>query len=152
MSTRENFKILGMSVTAAVVALVALVGLAVGGVYLASWYSKTTANTRGETQQREANQGNGAFRQATYEQFFDLCQSVQSAEAKVDNLKTQAAQSTDEYEKQRLGLSITAVMNSRADAVTQYNKLAAEKHRQQFLDSNLPYRLDLNNMETTCGA
>lgn len=152
MSARENIKILGMSVGTAIIVLVSIVGLAVGGVYLNSWYSKTTANTRGETQQREANQGSGAFRQAAYEQFFDLCSSVQAAEAKVDNLKTAQAQATDEYEKQRLGLSITAIMNGRADSIATYNKLAGEKHRAQFQASNLPYRLDLNNMETTCAS
>lgn len=152
MSTRENAKIFGMSVGAAVIVLVTVVGLAIGGVYLTSFYSKTTANTRGTTQQREANAGSGAFRQATYEQFFDLCSSVQASEAKVKNIREQQALASDRYEKDRLGLSATAILNARAEAVTSYNKLATEKHRQQFLDSNLPYRLELTDMETTCAS
>lgn len=143
-------KIFGMSVVTFVVAVVVVLGLAIGGVYLTAFYSKTTANTRGETQQREANAASGAFRQATYEQFFDLCSSVQASEAKVDNLKQIKA--TDAVQEERIGLSITAILNSRAETITKYNALAAEKHRQQFLDSDLPYRLDLNNMETECAA
>jgi hypothetical protein len=145
-------KILGMTVGVFIAVFVVVAGLAFGGVYWAAFYSSTTADTRGTTEQREQNAASGAFRQATYEEFFNLCAAVQADEAKVENLKAEQLGTDDPSRAQRIGTSITAVMNARAESIAEYNSKAAQKHREQFQDSDLPYRLDLNNMETECAA
>lgn len=145
-------KILGMTVGVFITAVVVAFGLAVGGVYFAAFYSKTTADTRGTTEQRERNAASGAFRQATYEEFFDLCASVQADEAKISNLKEERDSTTDPFRKGNINTSITAVMNSRAESIAQYNSKGAQQHRSAFQDADLPYRLDATQEKTECAA
>ncbi|PPS89518.1 hypothetical protein [Streptomyces sp. MH60] len=111
-----------------------------------------TADLRGAADAREKTVANGDFRIGTYEQFFDLCSSVQSAEAAIKNAETELATKPPADRAEKLQQVITAQRNVRADSITTYNSKAAQNHRQAFQDTDLPYTLDLNTQETQCAA
>jgi len=146
------FKLIGGSVAATVGVFALVAALLFGGVYFAAFYSKTTAETRGSTKMRENTKANGAFRQAAYEDFFDLCSSVQTKENSITNLQKELDTKPSADRVERINESITALDNARADAINQYNAKAREFHRSQFLDSQLPWRLDVNQEKTTCAS
>lgn len=133
--------------------LVVVAALSFGSIYLFGGVQNTTANYRGKTDAREKTVANGDFRIGTYEQFFDLCQSAQTAEAAIKNA-LQELDTTDPTDDRKAQLQqvITAQRNARADSITTYNSKASQNHRQAFLDAALPYRLDLNTKETQCAA
>ena len=138
-----GYTILGI-VGLAVLTLIAI--FAFGGV------SQLTAGFRGDTDKKNRTVGSGAFRIATYEEFFDLCASVQTAEQQLKALQEEldGKPSTDRAEKIRT--SMTAVKASRAESVTTYNAKATQEHRTAFQDADLPYKLDVNAEETQCAA
>ncbi|MGW5122998.1 hypothetical protein ACWEQ7_02855 [Streptomyces sp. NPDC004069] len=148
---KEGSRLLGytiLGITAlAVCSLVAI--FAFGGI------SQLTAPFRGETDKRNRTEGNGAFRLSAYEEFFDLCASVQTSEAQMkalqDELDDKDHPPTVER-AERIRTSITAVKSSRSESITTYNAKAGQEHRQAFQDANLPARLDINDQETQCAA
>lgn len=143
-------KIFGLSVGAVIAIVVLIMGIAFGSVYLTSFYSKHTANTRGTTQQRENTQGNGAFRQAAYEEFFNLCTSAQTSQQQIKTLREDEVGATpDRVDRDKT--SITALEMGMADSINQYNAKANEFHRAQFLDAKLPYPLS-SEVTITCGS
>ncbi len=111
-----------------------------------------TADLRGAADAREKTIADGNFRIGTYEQYFELCASVQAAEAAIKNAQAELDTKPSQNRAEKLQQAITAQRNVRADAIATYNSKAAQEHRQAFLDAALPYRLDLNAPETTCAA
>lgn len=146
------FRLIGGSVAATIGVFALVAALLFGGVYFAAFYSSTTADTRGKTAQRENTKANGAFRQAAYEEFFDLCASVQSSEDKVKNLQDELDNKPPADREWVLRQSVTALENTRAEAIRTYNSKATQFHREQFLDSDLPYRLSVAEEKTECAA
>lgn len=126
-------------------ALVLAMILAVGGI---KWI---TASFRGEVDARERTEASGAFRLATYEEFFDLCADVQSKESAIRNLEEEA-ENASEQRQATIAQSITALRNVRAESINTYNSKAAQEHRESFVDANLPAHLDINIEETTCAT
>ncbi|MFJ8345103.1 hypothetical protein ACIQ9J_01745 [Streptomyces sp. NPDC094153] len=148
---KEGSRVLGYTILGiAALAVCSLVAIfAFGGV------SQLTAPFRGETDKRNRTVGSGAFQIATYEEFFDLCASVQTSEAQLKALNEELGDkdhppTADRAEKIRT--SITAVKASRAESITTYNSKASQEHRQAFQDADLPARLDLTAQETQCAA
>ncbi|MGA5598453.1 hypothetical protein ACPCSE_29885 [Streptomyces cellulosae] len=129
--------------------LLVLLGLALlaAAVFGIKW---VTADVRGAADAREKTVANGDFRIGTYEQFFELCSSVQSAEAAISNAERELATKPSQERAEKLQQAITAQRNVRADSIATYNSKAAQEHRQAFLDAALPVRLDLNAQETQC--
>jgi Na+-transporting methylmalonyl-CoA/oxaloacetate decarboxylase gamma subunit len=109
-----------------------------------------TASFRGEVDARERTEASGAFRLATYEEFFNLCADVQTKEASISNLKEELETSEDAQRQQVINTSVTALRNSRAESINKYNSLAAQEHRQAFRDNDLPARLNINEEITEC--
>lgn len=139
----------GAKILAGVAGLLALVLatiLAVGGI---KWI---TASFRGEVDARERTEASGAFRLATYEEFFDLCADVQSKESAIRNLKEEEAEGASEQRQATIAQSITALRNVRAESINTYNSKAAQEHRESFVDANLPAHLDINAEETACAT
>ncbi|MFE5595844.1 hypothetical protein [Streptomyces sp. NPDC056549] len=127
-------------------AVVYLVGVfAFGG---AGWI---TAPFRGEVEERERTVASGAFRLTAYEEFFDLCASVQNAEGTILALQ-QEREAATATRRSQIDQSITALRASRIESVNDYNAKAAQEHRAPFLDSGLPYRLDSAAEKTSCAA
>lgn len=138
---REGVKLLGLGVGI----WVALVVLGtVGGifaVYYDNWFSSVTAEQRGQRAVRENTQANGNFRQAAYEEFFQLCSSAKTKQESIENLNEEAKTASDSR-KETIGVSVTALKNSLSEVVNEYNTKANEYTRAQFLDSKLPYPLN----------
>lgn len=133
-----------------IIALVFCSALALGALgFGIKW---ATADLRGAADVREKTVANGNFRIGTYEEFFDLCSSVQAAEAAITNAETELATKPSSDRAEKLQQVITSQRNVRADSITTYNSKAAQNHRQAFQDTDLPYRLDLNAQETQCAA
>ncbi|MFF7142318.1 hypothetical protein ACFZB5_13850 [Streptomyces nodosus] len=148
---KEGSRLIGYTL-AGIAALAAFTLIA---IYAFGGVSQLTASFRGETDKKNRTVGSGAFRIATYEEFFDLCASVQTSEAQLKAL-------TDELDDkdhpptadraENIRTSITAVKASRAESITTYNSKASQEHRSAFQDANLPARLDLTAQETQCAA
>ncbi|MGC9535604.1 hypothetical protein [Streptomyces sp. UG1] len=144
-NTREDVKAL-IWVIGGIAALVTIgltITLAIGGI---SWL---TAPFRGEVDKRDRTDGSGEFRIATYEEFFGLCSTVQSKEGTIKALEEED-KTASESRRAQIRTSLTALKSSRIEAVNEYNAKAAQEHRSAFKDKDLPPRLDVNDMSTTC--
>lgn len=136
-------------------ALVIVVGLLIGSMFLFSFgfFSQKTANFRGETEKRNQIEANGAFRVATYNHFYDMCAQVQTAEQSVANLKEELLTTDDAQRKLVINASITALRNTRAEIINQYNVDSRKSYtEQQFKASDLPATLKITDKETECTA
>jgi gas vesicle protein len=128
--------------------IVALAVLYTIGALVFSSAAWITAPFRGESDKRENTVGSGAFRQSTYQEFFDLCEAAQNAEGSIQALKEERRTASEARETQ-IDQSITALKSSRIEAINDYNSKAAQEHRAPFRDRSLPFRL--NAVErTTC--
>lgn len=138
-----GYTILGI-VALAVCSLIAV--FAFGGV---GWL---TAPFRGEVDKKNRTEGSGAFRIATYEEFFDLCAAVQTAEQQIKALNEELDDRPSAERAEKIRTSITAAKAGRAESVNTYNSKATQEHRTAFQDADLPYKLDINAQETQCAA
>ena len=78
-----------------------------------------------------------------YNHFFDLCASVQQAEAGIDSQTDLLEASSDANDEARIRTNIAALEMTRLNGIYQYNADAAKDYTiGQFRDSKLPYRLD----------
>lgn len=124
--------------------------LILGLVLVSGGMQYVTAAFRGEVAAEERTQG-GDYRIAAYEQFYDLCAAIQADEDRLDNI-LEEKETADEARQAQLDTTLTAVRNSRAEKVRNYNADARKEATQgQFRDSGLPYELDIDE-ETTCHA
>jgi hypothetical protein len=113
-------------------------------------FSATTADFRGETEARERIHADGDYRIAIYNQFFDICASVQTAENRIEVYEQEMATATPERTFV-LTTSISAIRAQRAESVNEYNSLAARDFTvADFQDLDLPARLDVDDEETQC--
>ncbi|MFJ2007048.1 hypothetical protein [Streptomyces chartreusis] len=142
-SRAVGYSILGI-VVLAVLTLIAI--FAFGGV------SQLTAGFRGETDKKNRTEGNGAFRVASYEEFFDLCASVQTAEQQLVALQEELEAKPSAERAEKIRTSMTAVKASRAESISTYNSKATQEHRVAFQDADLPYKLNVTDQETQCAA
>ncbi|MFE3253592.1 hypothetical protein [Streptomyces sp. NPDC059209] len=108
-----------------------------------------TAPFRGAAEERENTVGSGAFRQSTYQEFFDLCEAAQNAEGTIEALRQERG-SASEARKAQIDQSVMALTASRTESVNEYNSKAAQEHRAPFRDRDLPYRLDADAAGTVC--
>lgn len=129
--------------------IVALAVLGVIGTFVLGGAGWLTAPFRGEAQERENTVGSGAFRQSTYQEFFDLCEAVQNAEGSIEVLKEERG-AASEARRTQIDQSVTALRATRIESVNDYNSKAAQEHRAPFRDKDLPYRLDAKDATTTC--
>lgn len=137
----------------AVIVLIFILLVASMVVFGFGWFSQKTANFRGETAKREVIEANGALRAAAYDHFFDLCARVQATEASVTNLLDEREVTTDPQRLTIIAATITALRNNRAETITGYNADSRKSYTiGQFKASDLPFKLDINDKETTCTA
>lgn len=129
--------------------IVALAAVYVVGIFAFGGANWITAPFRGEAEKRENTVGSGAFRQSTYEDFFNLCQAVQDAEASIEALEEEKKEASDSR-KSQIAQSVTALKSSRASSINEYNSKAAQEHRDSFQDEDLPSRLNVSDEKTTC--
>ncbi|MGW3445612.1 hypothetical protein [Streptomyces sp. NPDC001076] len=135
-----------------VLGVIALAVLALIATFAFGGVSSVTAPFRGEVDKRNRTEGDGAFRIATYEEFFDLCASVQTAEQQLRGLQEELDGKPSAERAERIRTSMTAVKASRAESINTYNSKATQEHRAAFQDAALPYKLDVTAEETKCAA
>lgn len=114
-------------------------------IYLIGWglfgIRVMTAGIVGRGQAEIQIQSPGS-RIPAYNHFFDLCASVQQAEAGIDQQTEMLNSATTEDDKQRIRTNVSALQMTRANGIYQYNADAAKDYTiGQFRDSKLPYRL-----------
>jgi hypothetical protein len=124
-----------------VVALGLTTGLGIFAAHYDNWFSKQTAEPRGQKAVRENTQANGAFRQAAYEGFFELCSAAQTDQDQIETLEEEKKDASSDR-VDNLNTSISALKMSLSETVNEYNTKANEYTRAQFLDSKLPYPLN----------
>ncbi|MEI5522106.1 hypothetical protein WB401_03415 [Streptomyces brasiliscabiei] len=133
----------------AVAGVVGLAVLYVIGAFAFGGAAWITAPFRGEAAERDNTVGSGAFRQSTYEDFFELCEAVQNAEGTIEALQEER-KTASETRTTQIDQSITALRATRIESVNDYNSKAAQEHRAPFRDKDLPYALDADAERTTC--
>ncbi|MET9558207.1 hypothetical protein [Streptomyces sp. NPDC006645] len=129
--------------------IVALAVLGVIGTFVLGGAGWITEPFRGQAQERANTVGSGAFRQSTYQEFFDLCEAVQNAEGAIQALAEERGAASDARRTQ-IDQSVTALKAARVESVNDYNAKAAQEHRAPFRDQDLPYRLDAEDDHTVC--
>jgi hypothetical protein len=123
-------KIKGVGVFLLVIVL--LVVLSLAGL---AWRYHT-AEIRGRVGAEEQIESS-ASRIQRYQEFFSICQSVQTKEDAIDNLR--ANTSMDESRKDS---AITANQNARAQLINEYNSKSAQSYTAaRFKASNLIYQI-----------
>lgn len=131
-------------VGAFLLAIVVLIALALGGL---AW-RYYTAEIRGRVDAQEQIES-APSRIQRYQEFFNLCQSIQTKEDSIDNLR---ANST--MDEERKGTAITANQNARAQLINEYNSKSAQSYTAaRFKASNLVYQIprgSYENNRTNC--
>lgn len=118
--------------------LALVIGLDLGGLL----YQKETAGFRGRSE-AERNIQRGTSRIQRYEEFFNLCSSVQKAEAAIDSLEANKTMNVARRDE-----AITAQRIARRASIADYNRRAVASYTSgQFRDSQLPYTLQNTRYE-----
>ena len=106
-------------------------------IFAISGISQGTAEIRGGTDAREKTVGNGSYRIAAYDQFYDLNAAVETLEGQICTMK-----SAEGLPANQRATNVLALTNQRTALVNEYNN-DAEKAGTigQFRASNLPSEL-----------
>lgn len=127
-----------------VLVALSLVGSVAG--YALGWFA---APYQGKLQARQIIQGDGNYRIAAYDHFFNLCASVQTADSNIatqESLLAQFKKGGNDYN--RTLTNIGGLEATRADGINQYNADASKSYTVgQFKSSNLPYQLPTHPFE-----
>lgn len=131
-----------------VLAVVVVIGL----VFLLRWI---LAPASGALQEREKTVGNGDYRIAQYDHFFNLCAATQTTQQNLaDAEKAAAAKDVDQTRQAQLDANVTATRQTFHELVNQYNADARKADTAaHFRASDLPAQLDSDEtLEITCHA
>jgi hypothetical protein len=115
------------------------------------------AGPSGKVQAREQILS-GSNRIQAYNHFFDLCASVQNAEAAIQTTFDQLKTSTDPDDRERLQTNLSAQIITRQSGINQYNVDARKSYTiGQFRSLQLPYQLPTaafqsGDTQTSCQA
>jgi hypothetical protein len=142
------------AVLAVVISIVAVAAIMLVGVFGFGWFQMGTANFRGRVQATEQVRGDGAYRIAAYNSFYDQCAAIQADEARIDSLNQELngspAPVADRVEQ--IQASLTAIRSSRAEKIAKYNADAKKADTMaNFKASDLPYQIDPTERNTQCG-
>lgn len=141
----------GRAVALGLLVIVLVVGLVVGGKFAGWWFSNATANTRGNVDKTNQINGNGSYRIAAYDHFFDACAAVQNDEAAIRITQDELATHPDAARVLQLQTNLSAQKLQRATDINQYNVDARKAGTLgQFRSSNLPYQIDASEASTSC--
>lgn len=131
-------------IAAVVVGLAALVAVGYG----IRW---VVAPVEGAVEQREIVQGQGEYRIANYQMFYDLCHDIKAYEAQMEALEDERElESTSDNRKEEIGAALSGLRGQRARAIERYNSSSRQDlTRAMFKADDLPYELSVDE-ETTC--
>lgn len=137
-----------LAIVGTVVAVIAVIVVLVVGIFALKWFS---APVRGALDARETIQADGDFRLQAYNQFFNLCASIQGHEGTILAQRSLLAATTDSDEQARVRANIAGIEGQRIRAITKYNVESAKDWTVgQFKASKLPYQLSISTKETRC--
>ncbi|QEQ93630.1 membrane protein [Streptomyces phage Zuko] len=132
-------------------ALVSVLAASTITLFATGTIQKWTADFRGGVKAKEQTTGNGAFRVNTYNHFFNLCASVQSDEDAIKNAQDEMAdKETTADRKAKLRQVVTALKNTRAENIRQYNADSANEYKRAFQSNDLPVTLNVGAERTEC--
>ncbi len=138
---------------ALVAAVVALALVMLIGVFGFGWFQKETAGFRGDVRETERLVADPEYRIAIYDQFYELCTGVQSAEAGITAQTDELSRTTDPARRAQLESNLSALETQRASLINQYNnKSGAERTQGRYFPPELPSRLSIDTEETQCVA
>jgi hypothetical protein len=138
---------------AGVVAVVFIIFVAFMWTFGFGFFTDHAADRQGRSEQKQGTIGDGNYRIAQYDSFFDQCASVQSIEDKIRNAQDELKTTTDPQRKNQVLINVGALKNNRAEAIRQYNADARKADTKgHFRASDLPFQLDPTDTETTCTA
>lgn len=122
-------------------------------VLIPGLFSIVTAPFRGEVSKHEQIEANGSYRIAKYDEFYDMCASIQSKNDQINVLEDELRSTTDKKRADVLQSGITANKNMKAQIVNDYNAQAASNYTAgQMKDSDLPYQIGVNEENVICNA
>jgi hypothetical protein len=142
---------------AAVLGIIAamIVGLVIASMAVFGYgiFVDHTADRSGRTQVKKDTIGNGSYRIAQYDAFYDECATIQTDEQTIHNITTALTTTTDQNYKITLNASLLANENKRAADINSYNGDARKADTKgHFRSSDLPYQIDPNQESTSCTA
>lgn len=151
---RNGIRVFGVSLAAFTAIVVGIVVITVGAIYLVGTLKKETADFRGGVDATESVHASGAYRIAAYDQFFNLCASIQAQEAQISVMTDELGSPLTPVDRQQiLRASLTGLQGARNANIAQYNADASKADtRGNFLASNLPYQINRMVPQTTCAA
>lgn len=133
-----------------VFAVVAIVAIALASMYAMGFLKKETADFRGGVAATERIHADAAYRIAAYDKFFDDCAAIQSKDAQLAALRTEAQTATGQR-ADIVAATITAVTAARATQIAQYNADAAKSDTAaNFLSSSLPFYIAPTQEHISC--
>ncbi len=136
-----------------IAAIVAVLVLSVGLMFVTGTISIFTAPFRGEVEKNELVEADGSYRIAAYDEFYKLCSSIKSKNDQIKIFTNELAVTENKSRKVQLLSAITAQQNVKAELVNEYNsKAASEYTKGQFRDSDLPYEIDMDSENIQCGS
>tara|TARA_Y100000310_G_scaffold74348_1_gene70464 strand:+ start:6034 stop:6459 length:426 start_codon:yes stop_codon:yes gene_type:complete len=122
--------------------VIGMIGLGIATDLGGLLYKKETAAFRGKAN-AEHQIESAASRIQRYEEFFNICQSIQAKEAAIDTIKASMSQDNQLY-----SVSITSNQMARSTLIAEYNSKTAQSYTSaRFKASNLPYRIDLSQYD-----
>lgn len=132
--------------------LVIVVVVALMDVFGVGFFSRATANFRGQTAAIEKTKANADFRLHSYNEFFDLCAGVQASEDRIQIATDTLVRMKGTDQETTAIVNLAAIESERATLVREYNAKASRSFTDgQFRSSNLPYQLDPSRQkETSC--
>lgn len=129
------------------IATFAILLILVSGIWAIQYF---TADTRGAISQQEIVRADGRFRVQSYDHFFNLCSSIQTAEKRISILEDELL-TADTFRERELRPAITASSIDRERMINQYNVDAAKEGSVGIFRSNkLPIFINTNEKETQC--
>jgi hypothetical protein len=140
----------GNKVLTVIGAIVLIIGIPIAlhflGVFGGGSVQRFTADFRGGTDQIEKTHADANYRIAAYEDFYKQYAAIQADEQRIKNLKEELETTNPSVSRiEQINTSITAVRNSRAEKITEYNaKARMADTRANFLASDLPYEIPLD--------
>ena len=129
----------------------AVVTVVVLTIYISGGILQSTADFRGQTQEKERVNADGTYRITNYDYFYRTCNSIQAKNEKISLLEEQVRATDDENQKAGYEAGLLAEKQTKAELVAEYNaKVSQQNTAGQYRDAGLPAHIDTDDMEVSC--
>lgn len=133
------------------IAFAAFIAISILTIYANNTILNTTAESRGQTQERERVVADGDYRIANYDYFYRTCNDIQAKNEKIASIQAQIEATGDEATKAGLEQGLFAEQNSKIELIGDYNAKASQQNTAgQYRAAGLPSHISNDDMEVTC--